>query len=79
MSREVKCYWTQIGTFVLEFNHANLISPKFKTLNFYSYLMYHHSHTLKCLVQSPNCLPPVLAPLSPLHPAVNSPSPPVLL
>ena len=24
--------------------------------------MYHHSHTLKCLVRSSNCLPPVLSP-----------------
>ena len=57
----------------LNFYHANLLSPKFLNLNFSSYLIYHHSHTFKCLVESSNSLPPVLTPPPPLHPAVTFP------
>ena len=57
----------------LNFYHVNLLSPIFLNLNFSSYLIYHHSHTLKCLVESCNSLPPVLSPPPPLHPAVTFP------
>ena len=57
----------------LDFYHTNLLSTKSLNIYFSSYLIYHHSPILKCLVDSSNSLPPVLSPPPPLHPAVTSP------